>query len=927
MESKKKIVESELNLLDSSIEYAEDHAAERDYQFTDEELKPLLYKLHSGQQDAYLEFRRVAWGKAIRVKTKFQGEVIYRLSQSAAVLPGNIATPNSPIGRLVNVAREGNVYSSERLGDYSIEDVWFFERYSGAESLKNRKNFKKMLSKGVNNFTLKNLQAWIKKAISKADTEAEEAVIEVGGSEGISDLSDWDDISFEPTEAELELESKTQKIDDEKGISLPAKFYVNLNEQQYDAAHFGTAGLVTVFGVAGSGKTSVALGRSKSLAQLGQLPKSDKLYNPDFAEESQLGIVRTGELITYLRDTCAALSLHRLPVVEYREIYEELKTHWDIEQSSSQKKVSPKYLLSVDESPSDLDSRIEWFYLVSSRMLEIYSASINSSLEEKIENVSSMDGDIFPKVFNLIRADVSNALNSTDLIGFLARLENLLQRSVEKLFSHSIWTGVPQKTGSDYVWFNTRDDVIKHLISTQRMLCLYRGVHNVSIVVPEAVIGNWKDWMPADATIPPRSKIPTTIEFSASKDKTIQINVVSATNEKLLEYLTVGSLRIYEGVGKKTATVRTKELLLADMPRMVSRSELSRGAEKNARQWRTNVRNRVLSTVRRLFNQLPPAVLYYEALASLAESDSGDKFSAVVETKLENLRNRHLTERDIDFLVAFMSAITRELNSNSPIISNSRLRPPPYRSSIFIDEVQDFSEIQIFALSMLSNPKYSVVTAVGDPAQCLYNNAADISASFPNSMQRSAKKEELMENVRQQDVPTINALGCAFRNKYIGDMTLPVVGYEPNSSLNLYQRDSAVEQLRLAYKLLSNISRLETVVIVVPSIEHARDAVTLLGPHLRERQHRECSYSSTIELSKRYIAHVTTPKNIKGLEFDHLIAMYIDEYNLEETLDKNALYVIFTRPRQSLTIIGNLNAMATDFREFIQEFSTIQSEN
>lgn len=95
---------------------------------------------------------------------------------------------------------------------------------------------------------------------------------------------------------------------------------MNLSEAQYDAAHSGEKGLVFVYGVAGSGKTSVALGRSKSLSQLSQLEPSDEKYNLDFIEENQIGIVRTGELISYLKDTCNALSLHNLPIEEYRVI-------------------------------------------------------------------------------------------------------------------------------------------------------------------------------------------------------------------------------------------------------------------------------------------------------------------------------------------------------------------------------------------------------------------------------------------------------------------------------------------------------------------------------------------------------------------------------------------------------------------------------
>lgn len=926
MNEVKHYVENELSSLDRAIDYAESQTVNRDYYLEDPAIVYTLSRIHSGQQSAYKEFLRVAWGKAIRIKSNHKGEIVYRLSQAAAVIPeSNVATPQSSIGRLINVAREGEIYNSNILGEYCIEDVWYFERYIGHEYLENIKNFKKMTSQGKNRFSIVNLLDWLSN-IGRKDVALESQIdkIEDGS-------SFWEKITFIEDVAIEEdvLDTLVSPTEEYKGISLPTRFYVNLNEYQYDAAHWGPDGLVFVFGVAGSGKTSVALGRSKSLSQLGQLPKDDRLYNPDFPEETQIGIVRTGELITYLKDTCDMLSLHRLPVVEYKEIYEELKSHWDIDLSKRAKTNTPKYLLASQNQDGDIDSRMEWFHLLSGVMIDFYVEQGLYSIKNSTGRIASIDGDIFNKINEIVHKDLDYALKKSNIINYLSEIENVTKKTFERIFSQSVWIGVPDDENNISWLSDMEHDIASHILSKYKVLCLYRGVHDVQIIIPQSEKENWKKWIPHNAKIPDESKsvVPENITIPAADGEEVKINVIVVSNNDLISHAKSGMLRFYDGIGKTMHIVMTKRLWLVNMPKIVASSEHQDGAEKNTRQWRTKVRSRALDNIRRSVNQLIPSELFAKAIRKL-EKDYFEKQEIVsmLKRKKQNIDNNRLSERDIDLLLAFMASITRGIKKDSVFFNKNYLVSAPYRSSVFIDEVQDFSEIQIFLLSMLSDPRHSSVTAVGDSAQCLYRIKSDVAVSFAKDMWANAKTQELTENIRQQGVPTLNALSAAFRKQFIDEVIIQDAEFERNCGLDVFHQNSSIDQLRLAYKIISSIPKNETVVIVVPSVERAKEAIQKLKPVLRERQHRECSYSRVIDLSKRYIAHVTTPKNIKGLEFDHLLALHLDEYDLNNTTHRNAIYVMMTRPRKKLSLIANFENLNKKFTELVEKFADIQKQ-
>lgn len=65
---------------------------------------------------------------------------------------------------------------------------------------------------------------------------------------------------------------------------------------------------------------------------------------------------------------------------------------------------------------------------------------------------------------------------------------------------------------------------------------------------------------------------------------------------------------------------------------------------------------------------------------------------------------------------------------------------------MFIDEVQDFTEQQVYLMAEQAKPDYKAVTAVGDIAQKLHHGSTiDIQKCFPGT---SIDHVKLTENLR-----------------------------------------------------------------------------------------------------------------------------------------------------------------------------------
>ncbi|EIX0464246.1 hypothetical protein MGZ62_000159 [Salmonella enterica] len=375
------VVKTELDALNEVISYAEDRRR----------------STSAFQRRGYEELYRHGFGKTVVIDTEYSGRQVLRTSQATcdyASTKLGYATPNSPIGRLCRQAQIGLKSESNQWGRYTIVEIRNFARFSGIEAAQNIKNFQVMESNSIagkgkqglqtviNNLKL-SLQRWYRPKHQQAvvtdvalsplfeNTPADSIEQE---SENWLDLATGQDYELFLDDAEEQLNHYDiyGRSDDDRDnyIGLSNYFFLNPTEEQLSVMTGATTmGPMLVEGVAGSGKTCVALGRAKTLCDLARTPDEER-FNADFLDESSVGFVRTGELVNYLKASCQSLSIDKLPIEEYRSLVYRLNNVRQLEQrptstSAEGQKVTRAKFTNVSENLSydfSAETTMNWLY-------------------------------------------------------------------------------------------------------------------------------------------------------------------------------------------------------------------------------------------------------------------------------------------------------------------------------------------------------------------------------------------------------------------------------------------------------------------------------------------------------------------------------------------------------------------------------------
>jgi hypothetical protein len=242
----------------------------------------------------YGAVRRLAYGKSVIIDTQNQGTLEFRLAFSSQVLTGlgdaGYATPHSPVGRLCGALREGDADATPRWGWYRVREVRLLDRFEGVYFESNVRNFMSMKVAGDDGkVQVHDLRHTLERLAAGADasTVDADALTEVNSATEVADaLAAEPDKVAERAAPELEvsafavIEDEEEAVgeldDDERGarndtpateghFGLSESFYVNRTRQQDAVMSRSPVGPMFVQGVAGSGKTSAALGRTKML--------------------------------------------------------------------------------------------------------------------------------------------------------------------------------------------------------------------------------------------------------------------------------------------------------------------------------------------------------------------------------------------------------------------------------------------------------------------------------------------------------------------------------------------------------------------------------------------------------------------------------------------------------------------------------------
>jgi len=310
---------------------------------------------------------------------------------------------------------------------------------------------------------------------------------------------------------------------------------------------------------------------------------------------------------------------------------------------------------------------------------------------------------------------------------------------------------------------------------------------------------------------------------------------------------------------------------------------------------------------------------YLTALDAFPDLFPDAKLAKSIHAQLSKFK---LADEDIDLLLCLIHLMGRDLTESGL----PQLKEPDFYQSVFVDEVQDFTEQQVFLMVEQSDPRSRAVTVVGDIAQKLHHGSSiDLKACFPR---QTVPHVMLTENLRQADVPGLALFSASFR-------AVLQSGEKPSASLAEKARKEGPKLVRprlvacesedimdaRIIDALTSAKLHQTLAVLFPDSAAAARTYQRLALKLREGM-VEAELSAKVNLARRHVRHFADVANSKGLEFDVVLLVGIERYDLRKATDVNRLYVGITRACQSLMLLFGTKELAVplaDVRALYQE--------
>lgn len=275
-------------------------------------------------------------------------------------------------------------------------------------------------------------------------------------------------------------------------------------------------------------------------------------------------------------------------------------------------------------------------------------------------------------------------------------------------------------------------------------------------------------------------------------------------------------------------------------------------------------------------------------------NESIDEVRALFAPKKENER-RTLTDADLLVLIVCAAMIADGFDyPNAP----SHFHRVRRSTCVFIDEVQDFTEIEVFLMGMAASKEYHQITLSGDLCQRLQWSGSTVYDHLFPSVPRSSQNKSIFldRNLRQRD--PLARLSAGFRNVLQGDKRLDfIAGNTPPALLHCYTSSAAVAPLILEH--IASVNEYATVAVIAPTEQEATKWHALLRAELATGR-RLASLSRREDLTGRFEIHFTQVYETKGLEFDVVIVPDLGAFELENEIGRNQAYVAISRPRYAL---------------------------
>ncbi len=935
-------------------------------------------------RSAYHSLRRHAYGKTVVIASEHKGMLVFRLSATALTYPNfssGYATPHSPVGRLCSYLRPGDEDESPLWGEYRVIETRLFDRFDGLAFEDNVRNFLRMVVEGENgNATVADLLLTLQQGSAEKKKRKTAPVLPVAPIAVVATPQPVSPAPLPPVHPALQLahlevaddedaiENLATEIDDTDDVAdtsrssadeyygLSEVFYVNRTREQDQVIARSPIGAMFVEGVAGSGKTSAALGRTKMLCDFNETSVTEEAafreiagqslahwsgkFAGKFSQEGSIGFVRTGELIQYLKETCRRIDLPNLPVAEFKELQVRLRRQRKVERSRI-----PGWRWSMQTTPraADMDTTMAWLRAADRAVSSLFADRLITTLPTTAsvtELFVSAQQPIVAKVVEVALETIREALKHVQTV--MRQSPSVGRFGLDKLAENlaRIMRDLSGKVlGKDILWFLdggqalyaanehvlagflVRRKVPLYLRSSARLVVLDEQNPvdpSLSFLTPEGDPLEWCDEVREQMVagkVAVKDSSGQAFLAVASDVRDLSLKLLPESIEKLY-VLRDGKLRlltVHRGLGRFKFDLLKPQIDEVDEDTEADTAIVPAAPLADAKV-------RTLDAVLR--QQLQKALL--QPLAYLADAYMDALGSrptifpdpALARQIYAQMQDKKLADEDIDLLLCLAHLLGRGYDGNLP-----QLRTPDFYQSVFIDEVQDFTEQQVFLMAEQAKPEYKAVTVVGDIAQKLHHGSQiDIRACFPGV---DVAHVSLTENLRQLEAPGLAWFSACFRTEFQDGLT----GKHPTGELLKRLTDNvrnvkgpvltycedSVEMDELIVELLRKVPAGQTAAVILPNAELAAEAHARLRPALASA-FLDTELSDKVDLSRRHMRHFTSVINAKGLEFDVVVMPCLEAYDLEDRSHINRLYVGLTRARKRLLLLADREMDSARFK-------------
>lgn len=939
---------------------------------------------------SYQELKRHGFSKTVVIDTELKGRLSYRISQATSDYANTklgFSTPNTLIGNLCRAAKLGMTNESKEWGEYTIVEVRNFARYSGKEAADQIKNFRVMESQSliqkeheqsfqsiVTNLRTVLDRWFLRSKLLPKDTEfpvtVSLSVENVASEQAAGDSAELDFDINAPAQILADIDAETENGYDIFGRSeeeeneyygLSNYFFLNPTEEQLTVmTNTVYAGPMLVEGVAGSGKTCVALGRAKTLIDLA-LSSDDIQYNNDFLVDSCVGFVRTGELVQYLKASCHELDIPRLPIEEYAKLVYELSYVRNLLIEQQKKSSIASNDVEDDEKIDDIselefnktqtkyqslgavpaydfhhETTMSWLHAICSiigariaddlrHQLEVISISEKIASDKfisKAGNVVAFLNLVKSKLTELYQPILSQLKEQTSapfaLDQIIHQIDQAQTRLEQELFDKQ--TKWVNPTAGEWHQIKNAQNAVNLLRQYGSAFVVYERVQNKSIMVAvkveskddflnlfrqgASIFSEEKPWLVNELDEAWQKLNAGDQSFSCQfqDDQPVPIKYAKDFDDINIDLI---NNKLFARINKRVFQISE----VNPFCRQITSGQKLTSLEKSFK-----------SQLRRIYRKWQFADLYRDALLQLQSTNKNNAKTVIdgfinSQYAIDRLKNWQLADHDKDLLLALAHIMTRGVGQEANVPSH--LLEQSYYRSVFIDEVQDFTEQQIFLMAEQASPKYHSVTLVGDMHQQLHRgNVEDLDACFPY---HPLNKYLLKENKRQERQPQLAATSMLFRAMVQNDNRLHELELmdkwqeqaQQGNSKQFYDVKLAEVDVHLL-DALKDQPHGRRVAVICPTLDLAATLENRIRDQLISNSSRSSHVADRIDLAKKHVVHFSCPDHIKGLEFDTIIYAGMEHIDWNDSLQVNKAYVTISRPRKQLLMFGHAADLPQD---------------